>query len=112
MNKELVDKLVEKILKYLEKYPIETWEESPSLFSMRYYISHTKKLELGVSGTDSDYITIRLYNDDKSYQYYEIYNDRLLKILKEESKRRRENLLLECQRKKRETLCKFLEEDF
>jgi hypothetical protein len=115
MNKELEDKLVQKILKHLEEYPIDTWEEMCTSFvSSRCYISPAKKLGLNEPGISSDYIIIRLYSNDNydDYECYGILNTQLSKILKEETKRRQENFLFKYQKKERETLSKFLEEDF
>lgn len=112
MNKELEDKLVDKILEHLEKYPIETWEENYEGFSYaREYMSPSKRLM--ISDSELDYVTVRLdSNGDRNYEWFTVDNDKLSKIIKTENERRRENILLKVHEKQRQTLEKFLAEDF
>lgn len=120
MNKELEIKLVDKVLKHLEKYPIENWKYR--IICDRYgFLSPSERLGLVFYYEGIKVFLIeKLYEED--YKSFRVNSSILTKIVTDEQLRRsdlfllesqkREKELLKSQKREKELLEKFFDEDF
>lgn len=111
MDKELEKQLLEKIIKYIEKNPLEQWSEKNYWGMRSIFLSPDKKI--GIISVNYLWIKLNPENEDYSKrQSFYSFNLPLATTIRElfekEKERRKELLLLEYQKKEKEALDEFL----